>query len=112
MKPLFTLPLLCSFALAIACGAARADNDGASPADAPVPISALTRAEVLADLECWRESGMAAFTPGEADVDSLSAPYAAALAKYEALRSAPTFAQRVMRIARARGEAVDVAVTR
>ena len=104
-----SVPMLCSVVLALACGAARADADGASPADAPVPMSTLTRAEVLADLECWRESGMAAFTPGEADVDPLNARYVEAQAKYAALRSAPTFAQRVIRIARSRGEAVDVA---
>lgn len=101
--------LLCSAALLLAAGAARANNDGANPSDAPAPMSALPRAEVLADLECWDESGMAAFTPGEADVDPNGVPYRTARAKYDALRSAPTFAQRVVRIARARGEATDIA---
>lgn len=104
--------VLCAIALTFAAGAARADADGASPSDAPVAMSALTRAEVLADLECWRESGMAAFTPGEAGIDPMSAPYRTALAKYDTLRSGPAFAQRVVRIARARGEAIDVATNR
>lgn len=99
---------LCA-AVLLAAGAARASEGGASPSEAPVPSSTLTRAEVLADLECWRESGMADFRPVEAEADPMSAPYRTAYAKYEALRSSPTFAQRVVRIARVTGEAVDIA---
>jgi hypothetical protein len=82
----------------------------AADADAPfVPTSLLTRAEVLADLEVWQLAGMPAFTRGDADTDLNSAGYRAAQAKYQQMIDSPDFAQRVIRIARQRGERVDVA---
>ena len=69
----------------------------------------MTRAEVPADLEVWRQSGMAAFTFGEAEPDTSGHAYQVALARYGQLRAAPEFAQRVIRIARERGESVDIA---
>lgn len=93
--------LTISLLLGLASAAARADNDGASPTDAPVPTSALTRAEVLADLEVWRRAGLADASRGEAGPDVFGAAYQTALATYHSMRAAPEFAQRVMHIARA-----------
>jgi hypothetical protein len=52
---------------------------------------------------------MPAFTRGDADTDLNSAGYRAAQAKYQQMIDSPDFAQRVIRIARQRGERVDVA---
>ena len=52
---------------------------------------------------------MAAFTFGEAEPDTSGHAYQVALARYGQLRAAPEFAQRVIRIARERGESVDIA---
>jgi Domain of unknown function (DUF4148) len=82
----------------------RGDADAAF-----VPTSALTRAEVLADLEVWQLAGMPAFHRGDADTDLNSAGYRVAQAKYQQMIESPEFAQRVIRIARQRGERVDVA---
>jgi hypothetical protein len=82
----------------------------ARAADATAPAPQLTRAEVLADLEVWQLAGMPAVTRGDADTDLNSAEYKAALAKYQQMVDSPEFAQRVTRIARKRGERVDVAV--
>jgi hypothetical protein len=79
-------------------------------ADSPfVATSALTRAEVLADLEVWQLAGMSAFHRGDADTDLNTAGYRLAQAKYQQMIESPEFAQRVIRIARQRGERVDVA---
>jgi len=82
----------------------------ASAADAATPAAPLTRAEVLADLEVWQLAGMPGLARGDADADLNSADYRAALAKYQQMVGSPDFAQRVIRIARKRGERVDVAV--
>jgi hypothetical protein len=94
------LPLVASFVvLAAVAGAARAQE--ATPT--PESTATMSRAEVLADLEIWREAGLAAFDGGEA-VDVTSRAYRAAQASYVALRSSPTFAERVARIVRQRSE--------
>ena len=69
------------------------------------PVGTLTRAEVIADLEVWRASGLAAIESQE-EVDRNSAAYQAARARYLALRASPAFAARVDDIARERGERV------
>jgi hypothetical protein len=74
-----------------------------------VTTSQLTRAEVLADLEVWQLAGMPNFARGDTDIDPSSVEYMAAQAKYQQLAHSPDFTQRVMRIARQRGERVDVA---
>jgi hypothetical protein len=77
-------------------GAAAQAADEAAPAERP-----LTRAEVIADLEIWRASGMAALTDGEAGSHVFGAAYEAAFAKYVVMRADPMFAQRVTQIAQA-----------
>jgi hypothetical protein len=89
--------------LTAACAAHAADSEGGA---AQVPLS---RAEVLADLQIWQQSGMSAFDNGEASADPSNASYSAAQARYVALRSSPEFSQLVSRIAQERG---DVMVAR
>ena len=68
--------------------------------------STLSRAEVLADLEIWRRSGLADLQRGEASPNTFSPQYREAHARYLAMRSSPEFAARVQSIARERGEIV------
>ena len=76
----------------------------------PQGVSTKSRAEVLADLEIWRESGLAALElTGDGKYNNTDPRYPAAQAKYEELRSSPRFAARVEQIARGRGKAVDSA---
>jgi hypothetical protein len=56
----------------------------------------LTRAEVMADAQIWRESGLALLDAGEApDRDNVA--YRQAQAKYDELRASPYFAALVQR---------------
>ena len=103
MTALKTTSLLVAALCSVYVTTARAD-------DAAVPASPLTRAEVLADLEVWQLAGMPGLARGDADMDLHSAEYRAAHAKYQQMVESPDFAQRVIRIARKRGERVDVAV--
>ena len=104
-----TVSLAAGLLLSASLGTAMA-ADVNSPADTPVATAPLTRAEVLADLEIWRLSGMAGLGTGDADADAGNAQIAIADAKYHQMHDSPEFAQRVMRIARKRGEAVELAV--
>jgi len=70
--------------------------------------SQVSREEVLAELQIWRESGLADLERGESGTDPHSEQYQHAAAKYTALRNAPEFADRVEQIARQRGSAVVV----
>jgi len=67
----------------------------------PMPRS---RAEVIADLEIYRRSGLAQLDASESP-DAFGKAYLEAQARYQALRAAPEFKQLVARIARERGEA-------
>ena len=95
-----------SLLVAALCGAYVT---AASAADADVPAAPLTRAEVLADLEVWQLAGMPGLARGDADTELHSAEYRAAHAKYLQMVNSPEFAQRVIRIARKRGERFEVA---
>lgn len=53
----------------------------------PASAVALSRDAVRADLNAWKESGMSALTSGEQGVDTNSAQYKAAAARYEQLRN-------------------------
>lgn len=75
---------------------------------APTAFSSQARSEVLADLEVWRSSGLAAMERGEAS-DTSSTRYQMALARYHALRDSPAFADQVARLARQRGETMLLA---
>ena len=71
----------------------------------PLPAtSTVTRAEVLADLQVYRESGLAEVDRGESQ-DTTSAAYAQAKAKYEQLRGSSHYNDLVQQIAARRGAA-------
>ncbi len=56
----------------------------------------LSRAEVLADLQIYRESGLAAFDRSEGDFSRSSPDYVAARARYEALKHGDRYQTLVM----------------
>lgn len=70
--------------------------------------SSRTRAEVIADLEIYRKSGLAALDTRDSP-ETYSAEYQAAQARYQTLRASPEFASLVSKIAKARGEMVTTA---
>ena len=94
------------FALLGPAALAQGEPSGDMPTSAelraysPTPRS---RAEVIADLEIYRRSGLAALDSSDSP-DAFSSAYAAAQARYQAMRAAPAFRQRVARIAHERGE--------
>lgn len=65
----------------------------------------LSRAEVIADLEIYRRSGLDEFDRGESP-DLFSNAYNSAQARYMALRASPEFKNLVAKIARERDEVV------
>jgi Domain of unknown function (DUF4148) len=104
MNPLKTTALVAAAAIAAFGTLARADDA------APATERPLTRAEVIADMQVWNEAGvpgMLQHRDGPQHRDFL-----AAFAKYEQMRAAPEFAQRVAAIARERGERLEVATSK
>ena len=90
-------------AAAFAAGPA-AVTYGSVPVSSEQP-STLSRAEVLADLQVWKASGLAELENGY--TSTISDPqYQRALARYAALRNSPNFATLVQSIAAKRGEEV------
>jgi hypothetical protein len=81
--------------------AAVAYGSVAVPSEQP---SKLSRAEVLADLQVWKDSGLAELQNGYTSTIS-DTKYQRALARYAALRNSPNFATLVQSIAATRGEA-------
>jgi len=66
----------------------------------PVAKSTKSRAEVLADLQIWRESGLAALEGvGEGKYTQTDPQWYAAQARYEQLRSSPHYAELVQKFA-------------
>ena len=95
------IALVACFAVAGSVLAAEGTEEAAASETAvETPLS---RAEVLADLQIWRESGMAALQWRD-EPAMFDAGYDAAAARYAALRAAPTFAALVERIAREHGD--------
>lgn len=112
------LPYLSIATIAVASAVATAPAyaaDAAPLAAAPaavtygsVPVSSeqpskLSRAEVLADLQVWKASGLAELQNGYTSAIS-DTQYQHALARYAALRKSPNFATLVQSIAAKRGE--------
>lgn len=64
----------------------------------------ITRAEVLADLQVWRSSGLAAFEKDLSLAEFHSREHQAARARYEQMRASPEFHALVQAIAMRRGE--------
>ena len=99
-----------SILLALVCAlgtAAAAEQLNAQPADIdmPQPTFAVprSRAEVIADLQIYRRSGLAALEASESP-DVFSKAHDEARARYLAMRSSTEFKQLVARIASERGE--------
>ena len=88
---------------AIAHGAPAGDMPTSAELRAYMPMPR-SRAEVIADLEIYRRSGLAQLDSSESP-DAFGKAYVEAQARYQALRAAPAFKQLVARIARERGEA-------
>lgn len=94
------IPVLFASALLTTSPASRADNYPEPLLNSiQVPKSTLTRAEVLAELQIWRESGLDRFEHPEVDAARDEAGQAAAQARYAALRQGPRFAQLVAQYA-------------
>lgn len=81
------------------------DNPTVQPVNSPSQVS---RAQVLADLQIYRESGLAAVEQSET-YGYDSARRDQAQAKYAKLRNSPYYATLVKRIAAEHGEKVDLA---
>lgn len=104
-----TYPTALLVALAFASGAASAAEQlpgFPSDVDLPQPMLAAqrSRAEVIADLQIYRRSGLAALESSESP-DTFSKAYYEAQARYFAMRNSAEFKQLVARIASERGEA-------
>jgi Domain of unknown function (DUF4148) len=83
----------------------------AAIASEPNPAAPLTRAEVIADLQVWQESGMSELSNG--DEPAIFHPhYDQTMTRYLAARSSPAFAALVHRIAQRRGEVLQIAAAR
>ncbi len=80
----------------------------ASVDEEPLPVSTLTRSEVLADLQLFQESGLAALNRGDRN-DWYAPDFLRAEAKYAQLRASPRYAMLVKRIAEQRGESATTA---
>lgn len=74
----------------------------------PYTAAPRSRAEVIADLEIYRKSGLAEMDSRD-DAQVFGAAYQTAQARYQALRASPEFASLVTKIAKARGESVSTA---
>jgi hypothetical protein len=71
----------------------------------PVAQSTKTRAEVLADLQIWRESGLAALEGnGDGKTSFVDPRWAAAHARYDQLRASPRYAALVQKFAGRHGQ--------
>jgi len=97
--------------LCVATAALAADGGSASESNAAVAAAPLSRAEVLADLQVWRESGLAELYGGE-DPALFHPRYDACMARYLAMRASPAFATLVQRIAQDRGETLLIAAAK
>jgi hypothetical protein len=105
MNPLKTTTLIAAASIAAFATLAQANEGSAAPAERP-----LTRAEVIADMQVWNESGAAGTLKYRDDARHLE--FLAAFAKYQQMRAAPEFAQRVAAVAREIGERVDTAASK
>lgn len=87
--------------LALAAGVAQAQAIRiAVPDDVALPMSMLTRAEVLADFHLWRLAGLQDLNRGDAGPELESPEYRRAQAKYAFLRASPQYAALVEELSR------------
>jgi hypothetical protein len=115
LLPYFAITAI-AIASAVATTQAYADDTAtyaATPAavgyeSAPVSSaqpSSLSRAEVLADLQVWKASGLAELQNGYTS-EIFGSQYQRASARYAALRNSPHFSELVLSIAAKRGDVV------
>lgn len=107
---IFTLLIapLCIWTAAVA-----QDSGGANPLDPAIPAPVLTRAEVLADLQIWRDSGAAAnHRENEGGTDFSDPVVVAAEGRYDTMRASPMFAALVSQFAEQDGQSVQIARNR
>lgn len=90
--------------VAVATLPALAHAQASMPKQCPAGLS---RSAVLADVEIWQSSGLAAFDSGDGASRQPSPQRSAAVSRYERAKAAPEFAARVQSIAQRRGEAID-----
>lgn len=89
------------------------DTGGANPQDPPIPASVLSRDEVLADLQIWRESGAAALhRENEGGTDFTDPGVQVAVARYDTLRASSRYAMLVAKLAEERGQQLLIAGSR
>lgn len=95
-------------------GAAVAQETGGPvPLDPAIPAPLLTRAEVLADLQIWRESGAAAtHRENEGGTDFTDPVVLAAERRYQTMHASPHYAMLVSQIAEREGERLLIAGNR
>lgn len=70
------------------------------PKEVPLPVSTVTRAEVLADYHVWRLAGLQVLNQGDISPNTESGEYRQALAKYAYLRASAEFPALVAELAR------------
>lgn len=100
-----TKAIITIIAATLAAGAAFAQSTNASADDAQLPQK--TRAEVIADLEIYIQSGLRDLEMNDSP-DFGGQRHQAARARYDALRRAPAFAARVREIGKHSDETVWV----
>jgi hypothetical protein len=94
-------------ALLLLAGAAHAQAIRITvPDEVPLPVSTLSRAEVIADYHLWRLSGLQALNQGDRGPDTESPAYRQAQAKYAWLRASPQFPELVAELSRRPGTSV------
>ncbi len=111
---MFSTPSLPRFAALVLAGAAAlAQAQEATPDDWQLPAAAMARpalgrAAVLAEVQLWQASGLAALERGEsgqpATAPALAARVVQAQERYDDARAAPEFRALVLNIARQRGD--------
>ena len=76
---------------------------GEAGSKVPSAASTKTRAEVLADLQLWQESGLSRYEGFGEGPNTYDPGYRAAQAKYAELRASPRFAELVAKFSSGRG---------
>ena len=97
------------FALAAVTMALGLGTMNAAMAQESASAKPLTRAEVLADLQVWRESGLARFQGIDDPSICFMPEYLAAQERYNGMRASPQFALLVARYAGQGGETISAA---
>ncbi|MEO8279363.1 MAG: hypothetical protein ABI564_06690 [Ideonella sp.] len=99
--------------LCVLSAAVAQETGGPVPPDPAIPAPLLTRVEVLADLQIWRESGAAAIhRENEGGTDFTDPVVLAAEGRYQTMHASPGYAMLVSQIAEREGESLLIAGSR